>query len=282
MWAVIGGSGFEKSDHVEVVEELDRSTPFGDASSGLKRVRLGEIELLFLPRHGVHHELLPSEINYRANIFALKRYGAHRVLALSAVGSLVREVKPGEAVVPRQFIDRTKGMRIGSFCSDGIVGHVSLAHPICPACEAHARSLASISGCALHFGKTAICIEGPGFSTKAESMWYRAMGGELIGMTSYPEYALAREAGLCYLPCSFVSDYDCWDDALPHVTIQEILEVMRKNAENAFRLAARIVAEQVTGACECANSGLKSALMTPWEAIPERHRGWLAELCGQR
>jgi len=279
MWAVIGGTGFEKSDQVQVVEELDRRTPFGEASSGLKRVKLGSAELLFLPRHGIHHELLPSEINYRANIFALKRYGADKILSLSTIGSLAREVKPGDAAVPRQYIDRTRGGRKHTFCGQGVVGHVSLAKPVCPACEKHVESLAASAGCEIHFGKTYICIEGPAFSTKAESVWYRGMGAELIGMTAFPEYALAREAGLCYLPCCFVSDYDCWDDSIPHVTLQEILDVMHKNNGIAFALAARIVSQDVKGQCDCANGGLKTGMLTPRERMPERQRGWFEVLC---
>lgn len=279
MWAVIGGTGFEKSDHVEVVEELDRRTPFGDASSGLKRIKLGQVELLFVPRHGTNHELLPSEVNYRANVFALKRYGARRLLSLSTIGSLDREVKPGDSAVPRQYIDRTKGSRKHTFCGGGVVGHVSLAHPICPACEEHVKALAQGADCTLHFDKTYLCMEGPAFSTKAESVWYRSMGAQLIGMTAYPEYALAREAGMCYLPCCFVSDYDCWDDSIPHVTIQEILDVMHKNNGRAYRLAARIVSQEVAGPCECAEGGLKSGLMTPRDKLPERLRGWLEVVC---
>ncbi len=280
MWGIIGGSGFEESDHVVVLEELDRNTLFSNASTGLKRVRVGESEVIFIPRHGAHHELLPTEVNYRANIFALKQHGARRILSLSTVGSLAKEVKPGDAAVPNQYIDRTKGQRQATFCGQGVVGHVSLAHPTCPACTEHARQAAKDAGFQMHFEKTYVCMEGPAFSTKAESRMYRSWGAEIIGMTAYPEYALAREAGCCYLPCCFVSDYDCWDDSIPHVTIAEILEVLHRNNGNAFRLVAAIVAEDVAGSCDCAKSGLKSGLMTPMEALAPEQRVWL-EILGR-
>ena len=279
MWGVIAGSGFEKSDHVKVLEELDRATPFGEASSGLKRVELNGAEFLLLPRHGAHHELLPSEVNYRANVFALKRFGATRILSLSTIGSLCAEIKPGEAAVPRQFIDRTKGIRRCTFSGDGIVGHVSLAHPTCETCAAHAREVWESADCVIHYGQTYVCIEGPAFSTKAESHCYRDTGAKLIGMTAFPEYALVREAGMCYLPCCFVSDFDCWDDAIPHVTIGEILDIIRANNAKAYKLAAALISSEIQSVCECSGAGLCSGLMTAREQIPARHREWFDIIC---
>lgn len=245
MWGIIGGSGFENFEGFQVIEELPRETPFGSASSGFKRVSIDGHEALFLSRHGKHHEDLPSEINYRANIYALKKAGAKAILSFSAVGSLKAEFKPGDMVVPTQYIDRTKGLRASTFLGAGVVGHISLADP-----TSH-ELVERFQGCILntelnpigdtslqfkdiHFGATYICIEGPNFSTRAESKMYRQWGATLIGMTHYPEYALIREAGMPYLPCCFVTDYDCWDESLPHVTLDEVIQVMRKNNEKAY------------------------------------------------
>lgn len=280
MWAIIGGSGFEKFDAFKTVAPLERSTPFGLASSGIKTVQIGEHRCLFVSRHGEHHELLPSEVNYRANIFALKQAGATAIMSFSAIGSLRQEYKPGDLVIPLQYLDRTKGMRAHTFCGDGVVGHVSLAKPVCSSMVTQVMNLLEGVPFDRHFGQTYVCIEGPYFSTRAESNWYRSMGADIIGMTHFPEYALAREAGLPYLPCCFVTDYDCWDDRIPHVTIEEVIQTMRQNNTKAFEVAKRVLA---TGAslyrgCDCSAQGLKSGLMTPPEAIPPQHRQWLKTL----
>lgn len=279
-WAIIGGSGFEKFDGFEVVEELSTETPFGPCSSGLKRVRIGEQECLFLSRHGSKHELSPSEVNYRANVYALKAHGAHAILSFSAVGSLRKEFKPGDMVVPHQYIDRTKSLRAHTFAGQGIVSHVSLAHPICESAAEVLQSLAEGRSWDCHFGQTYVVIEGPNFSTKAESNTYRQMGADIIGMTNFPEYALAREAGMAYLPCCFVTDYDCWDDSIPHVTLEGVMQVMRENNAKAFELAQDVLknTEILLKTCECENQGLRSGLMTPKEAIPEDKREWLEVL----
>lgn len=281
MWAIIGGSGFEKSEAVSALEELDRRTPFGDASSGLKRVKVGAKEALFLPRHGLTHELLPSEVNFRANIFALKKHGATRILAFSAVGSLRADLKPGMLAIPTQYIDRTKSLRKTSFYGEGIVGHVSLAHPVCPSCVQMAMKLSQAVKLEAASGVTSLTIEGPYFSTQAESKSYRGMGADIITMTAFPEFALAREAGLCYLPCSFVTDFDCWDDSIPHVTIQEVFEVMRANNLKAYRLAQAVLDAAPPAPCACATNGLASGLVTSWEHIPATAKSWL-EVLGVR
>ena len=275
MWAIIGGSGFEKSKAVTPLQDLERGTPFGEASSGLKKVKIGAVEAIFLPRHGLHHELLPSEVNFRANIYALKRHGAERILAFSAVGSLRPDLKPGMLVIPLQYIDRTKSLRKTSFYGNGVVGHVSLAHAVCPACVAMAERLARQVNLDVHVGATSLTIEGPYFSTQAESNSYRAMEADIITMTAFPEYALAREAGLCYLPCSFVTDFDCWDDSIAHVTIQGVFEVMRENNAKAFSLAQAILDAPAPGRCRCAESGLASGIISEWEYIPQQAKAWL-------
>jgi 5'-methylthioadenosine phosphorylase len=277
MFAVIGGSGFEKFDGFEVVELLDRNTPFGLAASGLKRVRVEGKEFLFLSRHGEHHEHLPSEVNYRANIFALKKHGARAVVSFSAVGSLEKDCAPGDLVVPDQYIDRTKGFRQHTFLGEGVIGHCSLAHPTCDVMEGHLRAIAKTGlGFAVHFGKTYICIEGPSFSTQAESMSYRQMGANIIGMSNFPEYALAREAGLPYLPCCFVTDYDCWDDTIPHVTVDEVIKVMKANNQKAFTLFKEILkSNDFYLNSKAPAGGLRSGLFMPKDAIPVDKREWV-------
>ena len=282
MYAIIGGSGFEKFDGYKVLEHLSRETPFGEASSGLKRVEINGHKCLFLSRHGEHHEKLPSELNYRANIFALKKYGAQAILSFSAVGSLRKQFKPGDMVLCSQYIDRTKGIRPHTFLGDGIVGHVSLAKPVCGPGVEKTRELVQRKkyGFDCHFGQTYVCVEGPYFSTKAESNTFREMGADIIGMTHFPEYALAREAGLSYIPCCFVTDYDCWDDSIAHVTLEEVMQVMRANNSKAFQLAQDIVAmgTAMYERCGCSEQGLKSGLMTPPTAIPKDKQAWLEVL----
>ena len=277
MLAIIGGSGFEKFEDFETIEELDRETFFGQASSGFKRVKIKDQECLFLSRHGENHEDLPSELNYRANIFALKKYGAKAIISFSAVGSLRQEFKPGDMVVPHQYIDRTKGLRAHTFLGNGVVGHVSLAKPICEVMSQQAQEASQNKNWDSHFGQTYVCIEGPYFSTKAESNTYRQMGADIIGMTHFPEFALAREAGLAYLPCCFVTDYDCWDDSIPHVTLQEVIEVMRNNNAKAFELTCELLAlgEKLYAGTLCTEGGLRSGIMTPRDLIPHDAWTWL-------
>lgn len=282
MWAIIGGSGFEKFDGFEVIKQMPRATPFGDASSGFKKVKIDGHEALFISRHGEHHELLPSEINYRANIFALKAAGAKAVVSFSAVGSLRAELAPGDMVIPYQYIDRTKGVRKHTFCGDGVVGHMSLAYPVCKKLAMAVHTLAKKEKFITHAGGTYVCIEGPNFSTLSESLNYRDLNADIIGMTNFPEYGLAREAGMSYLPCSFVTDYDCWDTSRPHVTIDEVITIMRQNNGKAFAMLKHIVGSEkdLLSGCDCGDQGLKSGLMTPREAIPEKHREWLQVLLG--
>lgn len=279
MWAIIGGSGFENFEGFEVLEKLERQTPFGLCSSGFKRANLAGQEVLFLSRHGEHHELLPSEINYRANIFALKRAGASKILSISAVGSLREELKPGDLVVPRFYIDRTKSIRHHTFCGQGIVGHVALAEPITVELMQALEKIKNQFSFSLHFGKTYICIEGPSFSTRAESHYYRSIGADIIGMTNFPEYALAREAGICYLPCAFVTDYDGWDESIPHVTLAEVLALMKLNKSKAFTVLKEFLPKTThlfpTG---CAELGLKAGLMSDSAHLSPEQKAWLTVL----
>ena len=275
MIAVIGGSGFEKFDEFTTVEKINVETPFGPHSSGLKKVSVDGTEFLFLSRHGEHHELLPSEINYRANIYAFKKLGASAIVSFSAVGSLQQEYAPGDMVVPFQYIDRTKA-RIPTFLGGGLIGHVSLAKPICELMANRLKELVQPMAHKTFFGPTYVCIEGPYFSTKAESHTYRQMGAGIIGMSNFPEYALAREAGLPYLPCCFVTDYDCWDDSIPHVTVEEVIKVMKNNNAKAFNvLKAVLKAGDMAQGSYAYDGGLKTGLFMPKEAIPKDKLAWV-------
>ena len=272
MYGIIGGSGFEKFESFETIELLNRETPYGLASSGFKKVRVNSQEFVFLSRHGDHHELLPSEINYRANIFALKKMGAKALVSFSAVGSLQKDLKPGDLVVPFQYIDRTKSLRKSTFLGEGLIGHVSLAKPIC---ETMAKELQKVAPSTfdVHFGQTYVCIEGPYFSTKAESNSYRQMGAHIIGMTNFPEYALAREAGLPYLPCCFVTDYDCWDDNIPHVTVDEVIRVMKNNNAKAFQILQTLLKlNEIWKDSSCIEGGLRTGLFMSPSDIPSHKR----------
>lgn len=270
MIGVIGGSGFEKFEEFETVETLKRETPFGLAASGFKKVRVGQQEFLFISRHGEHHEHLPSEINYRANIYAMKSYGAKAIVSFSAVGSLNQSLKPGDLVVPHQYIDRTKSLRNHTFLGEGLIGHVSLAKPICEIMSKNLESLVQNLGFDFHFRKTYVCIEGPYFSTQAESISYRQMGADIIGMTNFPEYALAREAGLPYLPCCWVTDFDCWDESIPHVTVQEVIKVMRANNLKAFSVLKKILSNSsICDGSLAVEGGMRTGLFMPLEAVPQ-------------
>lgn len=282
MWAVIGGSGFEKFSAVEKIRDLDRATPFGEASSGLKLVKVKTagktVECIFLPRHGEKHELLPSEVNYCANIYALKRHGANKVVAFSAVGSLRQELRPGDMVVPVQYIDRTKSLRRASFTGNGIVGHVALAKPIWREAADYLKRLHQDFSFQLHFERTALVVEGPYFSTSAESHQFRAMSADIIGMTAFPEYALAREAGLGFLPCSFVTDYDSWNDAIPHVTLAQVLELMRQNNEKAFQVLQALLASPLARDAAAKAGALPNNLMCARESLSADAQAWLGVL----
>lgn len=281
MIGIIGGSGFEKFEDFKTVELLSRETPFGETSSGFKKAKLDNTEFLFISRHGDHHELLPSEINYRANIYAMKKMGVTSIVSFSAVGSLAKEYAPGDLVVPHQYIDRTKSLRKSTFLGEGLIGHVSLAQPICKVMAQNLETQKSKFDFKIHFGQTYVCIEGPYFSTKAESLTYRQMGAQIIGMSNFPEYALAREAGLPYLPCCFVTDYDCWDDAIPHVTVEEVIKVMKGNNSKGLQVLRSLLATPDLSANSAAyNGGLRSGLFMPKEAIPTDKRAWVDVLMG--
>jgi 5'-methylthioadenosine phosphorylase len=280
MWAILGGSGFEKFDQITIVSENEVNTPFGKPSAPIVRAKIGQHDILFLSRHGRKHEHTPSTLNYRANIFALKASGASKILSVSAVGSLQKELVPGDCVIPSQYIDRTKSIRCHTFCKEGIVGHVSLAHPVEPELIRQVKEILNPKDFSIHYDRTYVCIEGPGFSTKADAKVNRLMGADIVGMTNFPEYALAKEAGMCYFPLSFVTDFDCWDDNIEHVTLEQVLEIMHKNNHKAFDLISQIVpATSNLYPKGCPEAGLKTGLMTPMNLVPEADREWLEVIC---
>ena len=275
MIGVIGGSGLYDIEGFEVEEEIFPETPFGYPSDTIKIGVLSGKKVAFLPRHGVGHFISPSEVNYRANIYALKMLGCSRVLSVSAVGSMKEEIKPGDFVIPDQFIDFTK-LRKNTFFEGGVVVHVSMANPVCPEMvEALYRSCEDL-GFAFHRGGTYICIEGPQFSTRAESNFYRSMGVSIIGMTNMPEAKLAREAELCYATLALSTDYDCWREGF--VTVEEVVKVMKEGMEKAKKVLVRFL-ELIPGERKCpCKDALKNAVITAPEAIPEEVKDRLSLL----
>ena len=233
---VIGGSGLYDMSALTDREEVKIDTPFGDASDEIVIGQLGDLRVAFLPRHGRGHRLLPSEINYRANIWALKRLGVRFVLSVSAVGSLQPEVEPGHLVCPDQFIDRTY-RRINTFFGEGIVGHVSFGDPVDPKLQSLLVSTAKeVATTTVHDGGAYVCIEGPTFSTRAESLLFQAAGARIVGMTNLPEARLAREAELAYATLALSTDFDCWHEGHDEVSVESVIEVMRANIEQARRV----------------------------------------------
>ena len=277
---VIGGSGLYELPGIRDVRPVRVSTPFGDPSDALMRGRLGDVEVIFLPRHGVGHRILPSEVPFRANVFALKQLGAEFLLSIGAVGSLREQLAPGHVVVPDQFIDRTVA-RKSTFFGDGIVVHVSLADPVCATLADAVDAAAREAGGTVHRGGTYICMEGPQFSTRAESHMYRQWGADIIGMTNWQEAKLAREAELCFASLALVTDYDCWKSDAEHVVIEEVLRILAANAQLAQRAVAGVASRlPVARACPCA-SALQNAIITNPKLIPAETRERLAPLIGR-
>ena len=277
---VIGGSGLYELPGIHDVRPVRVSTPFGEPSDTLMRGRLGEVEVIFLPRHGVGHRLLPSEVPFRANVFALKQLGAEFLVSIGAVGSLREQLAPGHVVIPDQFIDRTVA-RPSTFFGDGIVVHVSLADPVCHVLADAVEAATRAAGGTVHRGGTYLCMEGPQFSTRAESHMYRQWGADVIGMTNWQEAKLAREAELCFASLALVTDYDCWKADGEHVVIGEVLRILAANAELAQRAVAGL-AQRLPAArtCACA-SALQHAIITNPAKIPSGTRERLAPLIGK-
>ena len=256
---VLGGSGLYDIEGLTDVREEVIDTPWGAPSAPLKRGRIGEVELVFLPRHGAGHRLSPSAVNYRANIDALKRAGCSDVLSVSAVGSLKEEYAPGDFVLVDQFIDRTFA-REKSFFGPGCVAHVSLADPVCARLSELAGQAAEAAGVRVHRGGTYLAMEGPQFSTRAESHMYRAWGAHVIGMTNMPEAKLAREAELPYATVAMVTDYDCWREATEAVSVEAVLGVLRQNGEAATKTVATLADMMSASPRTVCAQGIETAL----------------------
>jgi 5'-methylthioadenosine phosphorylase len=277
---VIGGSGLYQMSELERVREVEVKTPFGKPSDRLIRGRLSETELVFLPRHGKGHRWLPTEVNFRANIFAFKKLGVERIISVSAVGSLSQEIAPGHLVVPDQFIDRTT-QRPSTFFGRGLVAHVSLADPYCKELSEILIDAARAAGAQVHAGGTYICMEGPQFSTRAESHLYRSWGAHVIGMTNLQEAKLAREAEICFGTLALATDYDCWNENAGDVQIEHVLAVLKRNVDLAQRTIRQAVARlTAVRSCACA-SALKDAIITERARIPKKLRADLRPIVGK-
>jgi len=279
MLAVIGGTGIYELAGMQVEQRLDVSTPFGTPSGPIIKGRLGGRELLFLARHGAGHKHLPHEVNYRANIFALKRAGATQVLGFSAVGSLAQEIAPGDLAMPTQYFDWTKGGRARSFFGDGVAAHVSTAEPVSRKLVDWVAAMAGTQGIRLHRDVTYACVEGPRLGTRAESLFMRQAGCQLVGMTNVPEVFLAREAQICYATVCIATDYDCWmDDPAMHVSVDAILSTYRASLDRARALLDALLAAPLPDEEPEIRGALRYAMLTPDAALSDAQREWLAVL----
>lgn len=272
---VLGGSGLYGMEGLENIAEVTVHTPYGDPSDSLRIGRIGDLEVVFLARHGRHHTFAPSEVPYKANLWALRSLGVRWILSVSAVGSLQEAVRPLDMLVPDQFIDRTH-QRPLTFFSEGVVAHVTAADPFCPTLS---RLLADVgeslmpTGRELHRGGTYLCMEGPAFSTRAESELYRSWGCSVIGMTNHTEARLAREAEMAYATLAMVTDYDCWHQDHESVSVEMVIENLRSNASLAQQIV-RMAAERVAAQRPSSGShrALRHALMTPMDQVPASTR----------
>src|SRR5262245_17607593 len=266
---IIGGSGLYQMEGLTDVEETEISTPFGNPSDSYRIGTLEGQRVIFLARHNRNHTIMPSDLNFRANIYGFKQLGVEWIISASAVGSLKEEHRPLDIVVPDQFYDRTK-TRISTFFGDGIVVHVSFADPICGQLAGVVQQAGSDAGVPIKRGGTYVCMEGPQFSTKAESSTYRSWGMDLIGMTNLQEAKLAREAEICYTTMALVTDYDCWHPAHDAVTVAEVVANLKKNAENAQKIIRAAVRRlPITRTCPCRNA-LQNAILTGISKVPPR------------
>ncbi len=278
---IIGGSGLYNIEGLENAQDIRVDTPFGQPSDNLVSGRLSGIEAVFLARHGRGHRLMPSEINHKANIYAMKKTGVEKIISVSAVGSFKEELAPRDVVFVDQFVDRTRRSLEQTFFGDGVVAHVGLAEPVCPhmrknllhiAQQISARTAETDSSVTMHDGGTYLNMEGPCFSTKAESLLYKSWGLDVIGMTNMPEARLAREAELCYTTMAMVTDYDCWHEEHDSVSVEAIINNLNKNAElakNIIREALPVIAKDDNeDSCDC-RQALKNAVITDPACIPK-------------
>jgi 5'-methylthioadenosine phosphorylase len=273
MIGIIGGTGLYRMEGLEVTRSAEVDTPFGQPSGPVMLGRLSGRDIAFLPRHGLHHDLLPSEINFRANIWALKSVGVRTIIGVSAVGSLREEIRPGDLALPSQYLDFTKGLRPASFFGNGLVAHVSTAHPTCGHTAALIARVAESIGQPIHRDKTYACVEGPRLGTRAESFWLRGAGADLVGMTNVPEAFLALEAQVGYCVITVATDYDCWlDDTSQHVSAEQVIGQFKESLGRVQRLIAGAVAQHLEDDSRPCRQALKSAVVTPKEQMTSEQR----------
>jgi len=281
MIGIIGGSGLYEMEGVQVLEERTLETPFGEPSDPYVIGDVDGVRVAFLSRHGRGHRKMPTEINYRANLFGFKLLGVHTILSASAVGSMKEQYAPTDLVFPLQFIDRTRH-RADTFFGNGVVAHVTFADPICAATASATASAAREAGAKVHEGGTYLCMEGPQFSTRAESHLYRSWGVDVIGMTNLTEAKLAREAEICYTTMALVTDYDCWHESHEAVSVEQVLGYLRANAAMAQKTLRLAIPKVATRQRDCAcPTALQYALLTDRGAIPEQARKDLGPLIGK-
>ena len=276
---VLGGSGLYEMDGLTGVSELSIETPYGSPSDVIVKGTLGGTTMLFLPRHGRGHRVPPHQINYRANVCALKKAGATHLVSVSAVGSMREEIVPGHLVVPDQFIDLTK-KRVTTFFEDGVAGHVPFADPTCALLTTAIGAAGEKAGATVHHGGTYVCMEGPQFSTRAESRLYRTWGVSVIGMTSMPEAKLAREAELPFATLALATDYDCWHDAHDDVTVEQVVATMKKNVVIAKKALGELAANLPDPSKSIAAKAARGAIMTADAALSADVRARLSWLLG--
>ena len=277
---VIGGSGLYGMDDLVIHEERRLETPFGAPSDAYILGELAGRRVAFLARHGRGHRLMPTELNFRANVFGFKLLGCRHLISVSAVGSMKLEYAPTHVLVPDQFFDRTRH-RPDTFFGDGLVAHVSMADPVCTDLAGRLGDAAEAAGAAIHRGGTYLCIEGPQFSTRAESTIYRQWGVDVIGMTNLQEARLAREAELCYATLAMITDYDCWHEEEDDVSVDAVLAILKQNAAMAQEVVRRVVAGlEIEATCPCSDA-LQTALITDPKAVPRAVRERLAPIVGR-
>ena len=277
---IIGGSGLYDMAALTDRQEVRVATPFGDPSGPYVTGTLSGRRVAFLARHGAGHRLLPSELNFRANIYGFKTLGVEWILSASAVGSLKEEYRPLDLVLPDQFLDRTRS-RVSTFFGRGLVAHVAFAHPVCPTLHGLVHDAAVAAGARVHRGGTYVCMEGPQFSTKAESNLYRSWDMDVIGMTNLQEAKLAREAEVCYVTVALVTDYDCWHPDHDAVTVDMVVANLQQNAKMAQRVIAGAIERlPVPRDCECARA-LATAILSRPDAVPEQTRRELWPIAGK-
>jgi len=279
--AIIGGSGIYNIEGIKIIKKISVNTPFGKPSDKIIIGSLKEKEIAFLPRHGIGHRINPSLINYRANIYALKKLGVERIISVSACGSLKEEIRPQDFVIPFQFVDRTNQARKMTFFEEGIVVHISFAEPVCMDLAKTLYEVVKKLNLRVHLGGTYLNMEGPAFSTRAESELYRKWGMDIIGMTNMAEAKLAREAEICYVTLAAVTDYDCWYESEEAVSAQMVIENLKKNVQNAQNIIKELIPHIKEERSCCCKDALKNAIVTSSKFIPKKTKKILQPIIGK-